>query len=368
MWSDYVIYKFLIVILILVLVFYLFLKCWYQFGGKATTEDKDDYFKRANNYINGKFYNENKFKIRNKRYKKNIYFSKKGIVPIDEIPIGEFKVVDKPLVNLLNITWLGHSSLFIQMHGMNIMIDPVFNIYVGPVPFLGSSRFSKVPIKAKDLPNLDIVIITHDHYDHLDYKSIVAMDKKVNKYVVALGIENHLIRWGVSKEKIINMAWWEEVNINGLLIGCTPSRHFSSRNLIFDCYNTLWTSWVLKDEYYKIFESGDTGFDQHFDEIFDKYGEFDLAILDCGQYDIKWKDVHMEPEESVKAGKILKAKVVMPIHWGAFKLAKHPWDDPIERFVRATEKKKMKYISPKIGETLTYGKDMETYNWWKDIK
>lgn len=356
------------VILIVLVIIFLFLNYWYQFGGKATKEDKKDYLKRASNYINGKFYNENDFKIRNKKDKKNKFLSKKGIFPDDEIPIEKFKVINNPNLDILNITWFGHSSLFVQMHGMNIMIDPVFNNHVGPVSFIGSSRFGKIPVRSDDLPNLDIVVITHDHYDHLDYKTIMEIDKKVNKYIVPLGVENHLIRWKVSEEKIINMGWWEEVNINGLLIGCTPSRHFSSRNLIFDCYNTLWASWVFSDEYHKIFESGDTGFDKHFDEIFDKYGDFDLAILDCGQYDVKWKDVHMRPEEAIKVGKTLNAKVVMPIHWCAFKLAKHPWDDPIERFVRQALNEKIKYTSPKIGETITYGKNMVTDKWWNDIK
>ena len=366
---KYRILKILVItILIVLLIAFLFLKLWIPLGGKVSKEDKNDYSKRANNYKNGKFYNENDFQKIYGATSANNFISKKGTIPTDEIPTMKPTFLSKPSVDELNITWFGHSTLLMQMHGMNILIDPVFSSYTSPISFVGPSRFSKLPIDIDSLPKVDIVVISHDHYDHLDYKTIKELDKKVDKYVVPLGVENHLERWEIDKDKIINMAWWEEIQINGLTIGCTPARHYSTRNFIFDSYNTLWASWVFADEYHKVFESGDTGFDNHFQKIYEKYGSFDLALLDSGQYDYKWRDTHMTPEQAVQAGIDLSAKVIMPIHWGAYKLANHPWDDPVERFSKEAEKQNLKYITPRIGQTITYENDMSTDKWWVNIK
>ena len=357
----------IISILFIFLIVFAFLNLWIPFGGTVTKEDRNDYQNRSNNYKNGKFYNENNFQ---KIYSNGVnnFVSKKRSVPIDEIPTMKPVFLSDPSKEELNITWFGHSSLLLQMHGMNILIDPVFSDYTSPISFIGPSRFSKLPIELKDLPDIDIVIISHDHYDHLDYETIKLIDKKVDKYVVPLGVENHLERWKVDNNKIINMSWWEEIEINGLTIGCTPSRHYSTRNFVLDSNDTLWASWVLIDEYHKVYESGDTGYDNHFKEIFEKYGEFDLSLLDSGQYDFRWKSTHMNPEEAVQAGKDLKSKVIMPIHWGAFKLANHPWDDPVERFSKESEKQNIKYITPRIGQTINYVSNMDTDKWWINIK
>lgn len=157
------------------------------------------------------------------------------------------------------MTWLGHSSLLIQMHGMNILIDPIFSQRSSPISFMGPKRFSEPPLTIEELPEIDIVIISHDHYDHLDMKSIKELDSKVDKYIVPLGVNKHLERWNIDKSKIKDMAWWEEIEINGLTIDCNPARHFSNRRG-FNIDSTLYASWVLKDENYQIYESGDGGF------------------------------------------------------------------------------------------------------------
>ena len=277
-------------------------------------------------------------------------------------------ISERVSIDELNFTWLGHSSLLMQIHGMNILIDPVFSNRASPGSFIGPSRYSDLPITACDLPNIDIVVISHDHYDHLDYNTIKEIDSKVELYVVPLGVENHLERWGVDGKKIINMAWWEEININGLMIECTPARHYSSRNMIFDKFNTLWASWVFIDEYHKVYESGDSGFDTHFEDIHNKYGYFDLAFIEAGQYNNRWKDIHMTPEESVEAGKILGAKYIMPIHWGAYVLADHPWDDSASRFTIKAKEENIQYITPMVGETIRYTDNMNTNNWWEEIE
>lgn len=355
------------IVLIIVLAVFMFLKLWKPFGGTPSKEDKENYASRASNFENGKFKNINDYQMIYENAGVNNYISTKSVIPVDQIPTVNPTFLDNPDIETLNVTWLGHSTMLMQMHGMNILIDPVFSDTTSPVSFAGPKRFSSQPINAKDLPNIDVVVISHDHYDHLDYATIKEIDEKVEQYIVPLGIENHLERWGVDERKIISLAWWEETNVNGLTIGCTPARHYSGRSLN-DRYNTLWASWVFMDEYNKVFESGDTGFDTHFEEIYNKYGEFDLALIDCGQYDVRWKSTHMVPEESVTAGKILNAKVIMPIHWGAFTLANHPWDDSVERFVLEAEKQAITAVTPKIGETITYGENITTSKWWKDLQ
>lgn len=368
---NYKIFKILffviIIVLILIMVFLLFLKFYLPFGKTYSKTNEKDYEKRAGNFYNGIFNNVNNFQMIYGNQDKNNYLSNKYLKPKEKLPIQKPNKIKKLSIDVLNITWFGHSTILIGMHGMNILIDPVFSNYSSPFQFLGPKRFSDLPMDINELPNIDIVVISHDHYDHLDYSTIKQIDEKVGRYIVPLGVENHLERWKINKNKIINMAWWEETEINGLKIACTPARHYSGRSLN-DRYKSLWSSWVFIDEFHKVFESGDTGFDTHFEEIHNKYGDFDLALLDSGQYDKRWKSTHMVPEESVLAGKILNAKVIMPIHWGTFKLSNHPWDDPVERFVLTAKEENIKYMVPKIGQTVLYDKDISTEKWWKNIR
>lgn len=355
-------------VLIILLISFLFLKLWPPFGGTPSKSDKKDYAKRSTNYKNSKFHNEHEFQMIYNKFEKNKYVSTKGETPTEKIPTAIPNISERLDIDKLNFTWLGHSSLLMQMHGMNILIDPVFSNRTSPVSFIGPSRYSDLPIKASELPNIDIVVISHDHYDHLDYNTIKEIDSKVELYIVPLGVENHLERWGVDSNKIINMAWWEEININGLMIACTPARHYSSRNMIFDRFNTLWSSWVFIDRYHKVYESGDSGFDTHFDDIHNKYGDFDLAFVESGQYNNRWKDIHMTPEESVEAGKMLGAKYIMPIHWGAYVLSEHPWDDSVSRFIIKAKEEHIQYVTPMIGETIQYTDNMNAKNWWEGIE
>lgn len=356
----------LIILLLFAILFYLFCPA---LGSKPNKKESEEYKKRASNYINDKFRNLEEFKLLdNNVTDKNIFMSNKGKKPKDEIPVKRPVFSNSPLSEDLTITWLGHSSIFLQMSGQNILFDPIFSDFASPMQFMGPKRFSKNPIKISDLPNIDIVIITQDHYDHLDYNTIKQIDKIVSKYVVPLGVEIDLKTWKINPDKIITMAWWEEITINGLLIACTPGRHYSGR-MINDKFSTLWCSFVLKNDKYQIFESGDTGYGKHFDEIHKKYGDFDLALLDSGQYDVKWKYTHMNPKEAIKAGKDLNAKVIMPIHYGTFKLARHPWDEPVVCFVKNAKEENFCYLTPMIGEMVDF-KNYKEYKkeWWKSIE
>lgn len=359
------IYIFIVVLLLIIGL--CFLKYFPSFGATPSHQDKKNYALRTNNYKNNKFINEHEYQRIYRHYKQNQYLTHQNIYPTDKLPIQKTTVY-QPTIDSFKVTWLGHSSIYLQMHGMNILIDPVLSDNISPISLYSVRRFSDVPIHIDELKDIDIVLITHDHFDHLDEQSIKKIDKKVKKYIVPLGIENHLKRWHVSSDKMISLAWWETATINGLHIACTPARHNSSRNFVLDSFQTLWASWVIYDEKYKIFDSGDTGFDTHFQEIYEKYGEFDLAILECGQYNNRWKSTHMIPEESVQAGMILHAKTLLPMHWGAFSLAEHPWNDSIERFVLQAKQKHCHYITPMIGETVDLTTSVTTTHWWKEIK
>ena len=361
--------RIIIVILILVLLVVLVLNFWLPLGGKISKNDRKDYEERSINFKDGKFQNIHEFEMIQRNSEENIYLSTKDVIPKEILKAETPTLLDNPKEEDLTFTWFGHSTLLIQMSKMNILVDPIFSDYSSPLQGVGPKRFSELPMEIDELPNIDIVLITHDHYDHLDYNSIRKLKDKVREFVVPLGVEKHLQRWGVDSNKIHNMAWWEEYVINDLTIALTPARHYSSRS-INDRYNTLWGSYVLMNENYKIYESGDSGYDDHFKEIYERYGEFDLAFVECGQYNTMWANSHMMPEFSVQAMEELHAKVIMPIHWGTFKLAKHPWDDSVERFVKKAAEDEIEAITPKIGETVNY-MGYDSYignNWWKDIE
>lgn len=361
------IFLIVVIIFIITIITIYFMNFWKPFGGKVTLEDKKLY-KKASNYDfeSGKFFNESEYKLIGNSGENN-FVSSKDTVPEDVIKAEKTNLKEKLMLDDFSVTWFGHSTIFLQMHGMNILIDPIFSDYASPFKFVGPKRFSEIPMKVDELPMIDIVIVSHDHYDHLDYDSIVGLKDKAEQFIVPLGVEKHLEAWGVEKNKIVSMAWWEEITINNLLIACTPAKHNSFR-LPQNRFDTLWASFVLIDEYNKVFYTGDTGFEKHFSEIYDKYGNFDLALLECGQYDVNWKFSHMTPEQSLEVGRNLNADVVMPIHWGTFKIANHAWDDPVVRFVSKAKENNFKYAVPKIGETFNPKVDEKVEEWWSEIK
>jgi len=263
------------------------------------------------------------------------------------------------------ITWFGHSALLLEMDGKTIFIDPMLGNVPAPHPMLGSSRFNEnLPIAIEDLPNIDLVLISHDHYDHLDYESIIKLKDKVQQFYVPLGIKAHLTEWGIADDKIKEFDWWEEAKLDDLLLVSTPARHFSGRG--FTRNNTLWCSWVIKSKKHSIFFSGDSGYGSHFKTIGNMYGPFDFAMMECGQYNEQWAHIHMMPEETVQASLDVQAKAMMPIHWAAFKLALHEWTDPIVRASNKAKELGVNMLTPKIGESLLIN-DNYTFstNWWQ---
>lgn len=265
------------------------------------------------------------------------------------------------------ISWMGHSAFLLELDGKKILLDPMLGNSPAPFDFLGPSRYSsELAIAIEKLPKVDILIISHDHYDHLDHGSIIKLKEKVERFFVPLGVGSHLEHWGIEKNKIREMNWWDTDEINGIELTLAPARHFSGRGIL-DRNKTLWGSWIIKSDSLNIYFSGDGGYDTHFKEIGEKYGPFDLALMECGQYHEQWHQIHMMPEETVMAAKDVKANVFMPIHWGAFTLALHSWTDPVERAKAKADELGIKMTTPFIGETLEIkGKTYPKEEWWRE--
>lgn len=354
---------------------FLFLKLNPQFGGTATPEEIIAYAKTGH-FESGVFINDEVIKMELdchsiQQMLKETLGPDPNIAPTEDIKVKKItaeSILNKP-DSLVRLTWFGHSTFLIEIDGKNILLDPVFGQYAAPHPLLGRKRYnSEMPISIDDLPNIDAVVISHDHYDHLDYESIKKLKNKTDRFFVPLGVDNHLERWGVDENKISKMDWWEEQEFKDLTIAFTPSRHMSGRGLT-DQSATLWGSWVLKGKTKNIFFSGDGGYGKHFKTIGEKYGEFDIALMECGQYNRLWAHVHMMPEETVSAAQDVKAKIMVPVHWGSFTLAMHPWKDPIERVTKEAKKMNMLIATPQIGEPIIVGQAVVPQTeWWKAIQ
>lgn len=261
------------------------------------------------------------------------------------------------------IVWFGHSSYFIRYRELSILVDPVLSGNASPFSFLVKSYPGTDIYKADDFPDIDIVIITHDHYDHLDYKMIKQLAPRVKMFCTSLGVGAHLEYWGVAPEKIVEFDWWEEKNLGeNIRLTALPARHFSGRT--FHRNQTLWSAFALQLDDYKLFLGGDSGYDTHFADIGKKFGGFDIALLEIGQYGKNWPYIHTTPEESVQAAVDLQTKVLMPVHWGKFTLAMHDWDEPIKRAMAAAQQKGLAVVVPKIGEPVVLGNYHPPAQWW----
>lgn len=263
------------------------------------------------------------------------------------------------------LVWFGHSSYFMQINGKRILVDPVFSGSVSPVPGGGKAFKGADIYTIDDFPEIDYLFISHDHYDHLDYKTALLLKNKVKKVICGLGVGSHLERWGYPADMVIEKDWWEQVDLgDGFTAYTTPARHFSGRS--FSRNNTLWLSYVLQTPSMKIYIGGDSGYDTHFAEIGEKYGPVDLAILENGQYNVAWKYIHMQPEEVLQAAKDLKAKRLLPVHSSKFVLGNHPWDEPLRRIKAAAD---MPLATPMIGQIVDLHDEKQVFTeWWKDVK
>ena len=266
----------------------------------------------------------------------------------------------------LRVTWMGHSALLIEIDGRRVLTDPVFSHRASPFSWMGPQRWYPPPIALEELPPLDAVLISHDHYDHLDRGTIVALEDRVPTFVVPLGLGAHLAYWGVPGEHIVELDWWERAEVNGLSIVCTPARHASGRMLIDDDAK-LWAGYALLGPGHRVYFSGDTGLFPGLRDIGARLGPFDLTMIEAGQYDRAWPDWHAGPEQAVRAHQLVRGQVMLPVHWGLFTLAYHGWTEPIERVMVAAQQAGVALIVPRPGESVEPSAASVVERWWPAV-
>jgi L-ascorbate metabolism protein UlaG (beta-lactamase superfamily) len=292
-------------------------------------------------------------------------FSKNKRTPDAELPVrqADLSYFRSGASGQLSVTWLGHSSLMINIDGYKILADPVFEKRVS---IFGPTRFNgDLPVDIQQIPNVDAIIISHDHYDHLNKYSVRHLIDKADTFIVPLAVGALLEGWGVPRDRIVELDWWQEHRVDpNLMVAATPALHFSGRGIL-DRNKTLWASWVIQTPHHNIFFSGDSGYFDGFKKIGDKYGPFDMTFLECGAYGEGWPRVHMFPEQTVQAHLDLKGNVLHPIHWGTFNLALHPWYEPMVRLAAAADEKNIIIATPIVGDTSVFGNSIATTRWWE---
>jgi L-ascorbate metabolism protein UlaG (beta-lactamase superfamily) len=319
-----------------------------------------DKIKTSPNYREGVFQNlsETKSLVEGASFMKIMwrFFNK----PKDTTPRKRLPSVKTDLKSLADepvIVWFGHSSYFIHIHGKNILVDPVFSGYASPFSFTGKSFNGSDVYTVEDFPEIDWLILTHDHYDHLDHGTVKKLKSKTKKICTSLGVGSHLKQWGFDPEIITEFDWWDSKQIDDAIhLTAVPARHFSGR--------TFGSSFILEAGEYKIYIGADSGYDSHFKSIGEKHGPFDIVLLECGQYNEWWPYIHMMPEETAQAAVDLNAKFLMPVHWGKFALGLHPWDEPVKRVVAKAKELNIRLATPLIGEPVILNRSYPDRQWW----
>ena len=335
--------------------------------GRNPAESRLDRIKKSPNYRDGSFQNPEPTEVMREGASYMGMMADFVNKAKDNTPLKPLPSVRTDLKTLPDTTptivWFGHSSYLIKSRGINVLVDPVFSGNASPVSFFGKAFPGANVYGADDMPDIDLLVLSHDHYDHLDYQTITKLIPRVKKFYTALGVGAHLERWGVPADRIVEFDWWENHIVSAdINLTAVPARHFSGRS--FTRGKTLWTAFVLNLHGYNLYLGGDSGYGKHFREIGDKFGPFDLAILECGQYGKDWPNIHMLPEEVVTAAQDLKAKTILPVHWAKFSLALHGWKEPIERFTKRAAEQKIPVTTPMIGEPLVVGVAYPRSTWW----
>lgn len=362
----------LAIVLIIFLCAFIFFQTAPQIG-KSPEGERLARMQSASNFKEGKFENivETKMEMPFSKVREvlaHYMFADKTLKEPQEQIITEPFSIEAFLANdsAVAFTWFGHSSILIRMDGITILTDPVLvGERASMFPFMGPKRFNyDKHIEINELPPIDLVIISHDHYDHLDYPTIKALRDKVDKFYMPLGVGAHFEYWGVPAENIIELQWWDEIEIGDIRLVLTPTRHFSGR-AIRDRFNTLWGSWVIAGKTQNLYFSGDSGYFPGFKEIGEKYGPFDLTFMECGAYNEGWSEIHMFPEETAQAHLDVNGKLLMPIHWGKFDLALHPWKESVQRLAKKAEEENISLVTPEVGQLFLLPDSTEFKSWWE---
>jgi L-ascorbate metabolism protein UlaG (beta-lactamase superfamily) len=293
--------------------------------------------------------------------------------PEGRIPVHPTTLADlsRPPATGLRLTWMGHSSVLAEIDGRRVLFDPVWGERCSPFPFAGPKRLHPVPLPLAALGPVDVVVISHDHYDHLDMPTIRQLAGTDTVFAVPLGVGAHLEHWGVSADRLHELDWHESTRVAGLTLTATPARHFCGRGLR-NTQHTLWASWVVSGEEHRIYHSGDTGYFDGFKDIGAAFGPFDATMIQLGAYSEFWPDIHMTPEEAVRSHLDLQGGdaaegVLLPIHWGTFNLAMHPWAEPAERTMLLAHKAGVAMASPRPGEPFEPGAAPVVDPWWRAV-
>ena len=298
----------------------------------------------------------------------DFFFNKpKDTVPPAPVPVISMtreQLIEAPDRSLFR---LGHSTILLKLKGEFYLTDPVFSERASPFSWFGPKRFHAPPIALEDLPQINAVILSHNHYDHLDYDSIRALAPNVNHFLTPLGVGDILVSWGVPAKKVKQFDWWEGTEIDGIEFTATPAQHFSGRGL-FDGNKTLWSSWVIIENDMRIFFSGDTGYFDGFKKIGERFGPFDLTLMETGAYNDAWPYVHMMPQESLQAHLDVQGKWLFPIHNGTFDLSMHSWHDPFDKILEMAEKQNVALTTPLMGERISLEDIHSGSRWWTEMK
>ena len=340
--------------------------------GKAPAGDRLALIQKSPNFRDGKFQNfsvtpelvegYNMFGVTYAQFfKKAPRRSPTGIIPSVKTDLLSLSIDSTLLV------WFGHSSYFLQIDGKRILVDPVFSGNASPIPGTNKSFKGTDIYSVSDLPPIDYLFISHDHYDHVDYKTLFALKDKVKKIVCGLGVGAHFESWGYPPDKIIEKDWHDKIDLDsGFIAYTTPARHFSGRG--FSKNNTLWLSYVLQTPTMKLYIGGDSGYDTHFADIGKTHGPIDLAILDNGQYDAAWRLIHTLPDEVLKAAQDLNAKRLFPVHSSKFVMANHSWDEPLVKITELNKDYNVPLMTPIIGEIVHLDNTNQPFRqWWAEV-
>jgi len=268
----------------------------------------------------------------------------------------------------LRVTWLGHSTVLIEIGGLRVLTDPVWGARASPTQHAGPKRFQPVPVPISALPPIDLVIVSHDHYDHLDYPTIRQLRKRDVPFVTSLGVGEHLEAWGVRPERIVELDWWESHSLPGseLIVTAAPSQHFSGRGL-HDRNATSWSSMAIRSQRHAVFFSGDTGLTSEYQAIRERLGPFDLVMLEVGAFHPAWGDVHLGPDNALKALRLLGGGAFLPVHWGTFNLAMHAWDQPAEALLESGCRMDVHLLMPRLGEPVQPSESYGVEPWWRTV-
>lgn len=338
--------------------------------GKSPSGKEKKLVQQSPNYFDGEFKNTMPTTMVSKGHsmaKLSVQFLNK---PEDCYPPNPLPFIETDLFNLPYkepvVVWLGHSTYFIRIADKTILVDPVLTNYAAPFSWMNKAFPGSDNYRPGNFPAIDVLLITHDHYDHLDYETVGALKPKVKQACTSYGVSSHLTGWGYASANITELDWYQSAHFAGdIQIMALPARHFSGR--LIKRNQTLWSSFVIEYKGYKLYVGGDSGYGSHFKQIGETCGPFDMAMLECGQYNLAWHDIHMLPEETVQAAIDLGTKTLLPVHWGKFCISLHAWDDPIKRVTEAAARQAVHITTPLIGEPVIIGSHYPDAKWWLDV-